>query len=341
MRRFNPAPKARPKAPSWHHVLVLLAALALVFVSIPLSAQRPRMHTVVAGDTLARVARRYHATVESIREANRIRGDNLRLGQELLVPREGEDPAALRSGRVAPSGPSPEQTRATARANRIGLGRARTAQTLLSHPPERAWIVAAGNARMPGTLEVPVRGGQFIRGWGSGRAGYHLAMDIRGPVGANIRASERGVVAYSGNEISGYGNFVMIQHPNGWVTAYAHNRENVVRAGETVRRGQTVAHLGNTGTSHGAHLHFMLIYNGEHCDPAPLFRPRIGPRVAPITWRRGRPPEGVQCLPRSARPHPEYAARRAEARLARRQAGAAEPEVDDVGDADDDLPEGE
>ena len=92
MRRFNPAPKARPKAPSWHHVLVLLAALALVFVSIPLSAQRPRMHTVVAGDTLARVARRYHATVEAIREANRIRGDNLRLGQELLVPREGGGP---------------------------------------------------------------------------------------------------------------------------------------------------------------------------------------------------------------------------------------------------------
>lgn len=341
MRRPT-APRGEPARSEtlWKRVLVLLAALALVFTALPLSAQRPRVHTVAAGDTLARIARRYHATIESIREANRIRGDRLRLGQELLVPREGEDPVALRAGRVAPSGPTPEQVRATARANRIGLGRARTAQTLLSHPPERAWIVAAGGARLPGTLEQPVRGGQFIRGWGSGRAGYHLAIDIRGPVGANIRAAERGVVAYSGNEISGYGNFVMIQHPNGWVTAYAHNRENTVRAGETVRRGQTVAHLGNTGTSHGAHLHFMFIYNGEHCDPAPLFRPRLGPRVAPLTWRRGRPPEGIQCLPRSARPHPEYAARRAEARRARAE-GAAAPEVEEMGDADEDLPEAE
>ena len=339
MRRYSRSKETRASA-IWRRVLVLLAALALVFTALPLSAQRPRIHTVVAGDTLARIARRYHANIESIREANRVRGDRLRLGQELLVPREGEDPVALRSGRVAPSGPSPEQVRATARANRIGLGRARTAQQLLSHPPERSWIVAAGNARMPGTLEQPVRGGQFIRGWGSGRAGYHLAVDIRGPVGANIRAAERGVVAYSGNEVEGYGNFVMIQHPNGWVTAYAHNRDLVVRAGETVRRGQTIAHLGNTGRSHGAHLHFMLIYNGEHCDPAPLFRPRLGPRVAPITWRRGRPPEGVQCLPRSARPHPEYAARRAEARRAR-AAGATQPEVEELGDADDDLSETE
>lgn len=323
---------------SWcSRALVLLAAFALLFASVPLSAQRPRVHTVASGDTLVRIARRYHANVEAIRDANRLRGDRLRLGQELLVPREGEDPAALRAGRVAPAGPTPAQARATARANRIGLGRARTAQTLLSHPPERAWIVAAGNARMGGTLELPVRGGQFIRGWGSGRAGYHLAIDIRGAVGANIRASERGVVAYAGNEISGYGNFVMIQHPNGWVTAYAHNRDLVVRPGETVRRGQTVAHLGNTGTSHGAHLHFMLIYNGEHCDPAPLFRPHMGPRTPALTWRRGRPPEGIQCLPRSARPHPEYAARRAEERQAHAEGGAE----GEFGDADDDLHEEE
>jgi len=326
--------------PRW---LAVLLALAVVLVPTgPASrAQRPRIHVVREGDTLARIARRYHADVEAIRDANRIRGDRVRLGQELVVPRAGEDPSALRQGTVTPAGPSREQRQASARANRLGLGRARTAQQLLSHSPERSWVVAAGGApgRMPGTLGLPVRNGQFIRGWGSGTAGYHLAMDIRGPVGAPIRAAERGIVAYAGNDISGYGNFVMIQHPNGWVTAYAHNRDLTVTPGEIVRRGQTVAHLGNTGTSHGAHLHFMLIREGEHCDPAPLFRPRIGPRVRQVEWRRGRPPEGVQCLPRSARPHPEYAARRADARRGRQASDGEGTEDDDVGDADEDIPE--
>lgn len=325
-------------------LLLALGAILALTVSSPVEAQRPRTHVVREGDTLARIARRYHADVEAIRDANRIRGDRVRIGQELLVPREGEDPTQLRQGRVAPSGPSREQRQATTRANRLGLGRARTAQQLLSHPPERSWVVAAGAAgrRMPGTLEMPVRGGRFIRGWGSGTAGYHLAVDIRGPTGAPIRASERGIVAYAGNEISGYGNFVIIQHPNGWVTAYAHNRDLTVVAGQTVRRGQIVAHLGNTGTSHGAHLHFILIRDGEHCDPAPLFRPHIGPRTRQVEWRRGRPPEGVQCVARSQRPHPVYAARRAEARRARAEAaggGTVEVEADEEGDADDDLPE--
>lgn len=322
-------------------VVTLLGALA------PVAAQRggtprPRMHVVRQGDTLARIARRYHADVEAIRDANHLRGDRVRVGQELIVPREGEDPAQLRQGRVAPAGPTREQRQASARANRLGLGRARAAQQLLSHPPERSWIVAAGASgrRMPGTLEMPVRGGRFIRGWGSGTAGYHLAVDIRGPTGTPIRAAERGIVAYAGNEISGYGNFVMIQHPNGWVTAYAHNRDLTVVAGQVVRRGQIVAHLGNTGTSHGPHLHFILIRDGEHCDPSPLFRPHIGPRTRLLEWRRGRrPPEGVQCLPRSARPHPEYAARRAEARRARTAVAEGDEADDDVGDADDDLPE--
>lgn len=331
------------RAVGW--LAALLVAVAMLVPMGGTHAQRPRVHVVREGDTLARIARRYHADVEAIRDANRIRGDRVRVGQELLVPREGEDPAALRQGTVTPAGPSREQRQATARANRLGLGRARTAQQLLSHAPERSWLVAAGGARgrMPGTLGLPVRGGAFIRGWGSGTGGYHLAMDIRGPVGAPIRAAERGIVAYAGNEISGYGNFVMIQHPNGWVTAYAHNRDLTVVPGEIVRRGQTVAHLGNTGTSHGAHLHFILIREGEHCDPAPLFRPHIGPRTRQLEWRRGRPPEGVQCLARSQRPHPEYAARRADARRARQAAAGAAAddaaEDDDVGDADDDMPE--
>lgn len=283
--------------------LALLASLVLALAALaPSATYAQRTYTVRPGDTLARIARRYHTTITAIREANGLSSDSVRDGQELFVPRPGEEAEAR------PSAASDRvQRQARARADRLGLGRARAGRALLSHAPERRWVVAAGAMRgVNGTLLMPVAGGAMIRGWGSGPGGYHLAMDIRGRTGQPIRACERGIVAYAGNEISGYGNFVMIVHPNGLVTAYAHNQDMLVTAGQIVSRGDRVSTLGNTGLSHGPHLHFMLIHDGDHCDPAPLFRPHIGPRTPEARWRRGRAPSGVQCLPRSARPHPDY-----------------------------------
>jgi len=282
---------------------ILLTSLVLALAALaPSISSAQRTYTVQPGDTLARIARRYHTTITAIREANGLHSDAVRDGQELFVPRRGE------ATESHPSAASDRAQRAArARADRLGLGRARTGRSLLVHAPDRRWVVAAGAARgLTGTLLMPVAGGAMIRGWGSGPGGYHLAMDIRGTVGQPIRACERGIVAYAGNEISGYGNFVMIVHPSGLVTAYAHNRDMLVTAGQVVARGDRVSTLGNTGLSHGPHLHFMLIHDGEHCDPAPLFRPHIGPRTPEARWRRGHAPAGLQCLPRSARPHPGY-----------------------------------
>ncbi|MEM9074841.1 MAG: M23 family metallopeptidase, partial [Myxococcota bacterium] len=160
-----------------------------------------------------------------------------------------------------------------------------------------------------GTLLLPIDTAYYMRGWGSGPGGYHLAVDIGSPPGTPIRASERGIVAYVGTGIRGYGRFVMIVHPSGLVTAYAHNRETLVVAGELVARGQIVSLLGNTGLSRGPHLHFMLLHEGEHCDPLPLLRPAItlrnGRAVETRTTRWGEErPEEVRCLPRNARRHP-------------------------------------
>lgn len=280
---------------------IVFLVLALGVFAPPLSSAQ-RTYTVRPGDTLARIARRYHTTITAIREANGLRSDSVRDGQELFVPRPGEATEATPSAAMARA-----ERVAHARADRLGLGRARTGRSLLVHAPERRWVVAAGAPRgLVGTLLMPVAGGAMIRGWGSGPGGYHLAMDIRGRTGQPIRACERGIVAYAGNEISGYGNFVMIIHPSGLVTAYAHNQDMLVVPGQLVARGDRVSTLGNTGLSHGPHLHFMLIHDGEHCDPAPLFRPHIGPHTPEARWRRGHEPAGVQCLPRSARPHPDY-----------------------------------
>ncbi|MCC7539376.1 MAG: M23 family metallopeptidase [Deltaproteobacteria bacterium] len=266
----------------------------------------PQVHRVRQGDTLTRIARRYGVQVREIQNANGLgRRSRLAVGQELLIPGDepidGQTLASMRERRA--------RGRAAATAERLGVGTTRGAQNLLVDPPPRRWVRAAGRGRLQGTLLFPVPRGWWGRGWGSGRGGYHLAVDMPGPSGSPVRAAERGLVVYADNGVRGYGNFVMIVHPNGWVTAYAHNSRFRVTAGQKVRRGERIADLGSTGISRGPHVHFMLMHDGEHCDPTPLFRPsarhRGGRRVrAPAVRWRDRQPESIRCLPRSARPFP-------------------------------------
>jgi murein DD-endopeptidase MepM/ murein hydrolase activator NlpD len=91
--------------------------------------------------------------------------------------------------------------------------------------------------------------------------GIHEAIDIGGAEGNAIWAVDTGVVVYSGWSEYGYGNLLVIDHGNGWQSAYAHLQYISVGCGDAVYQGSTVAYLGNTGNSSGAHLHFELRHN--------------------------------------------------------------------------------
>ena len=77
-----------------------------------------------------------------------------------------------------------------------------------------------------------------------------------------------GKIKYSDNKISGYGNMIIIQHKDDIYSVYAHNNKNLVSEGDTVRQGQVIAHLGNTGRSTGPHLHFEMRYKNKARNPA-------------------------------------------------------------------------
>lgn len=100
----------------------------------------------------------------------------------------------------------------------------------------------------------------------TGKLDYHKGLDMAGKEGSDIVAVASGVVTWSGPRY-GYGNLVEITHGNGYVTRYGHNKENVVKVGETVKKGQVVAKLGNTGRSTGPHVHFEVWRNGRTVDP--------------------------------------------------------------------------
>jgi len=269
-------------------------------------------HAVEPGETVWDLANAFQVSVAEIMAANGLSATEvtrLSTGTRLFIPGVSED----RRGRVRRQVTGAQRT-ATALARRLALGTRQVASDLLRGRVRRPWIRAAGDsARMPGTLQWPVTNGRFVRGYGSGEGGYHLAVDVAGDIGWNVRAAAPGIVGYSGNEIRGYGNIVLLIHPGGWVTMYAHNSSNFVVAGQRVPRGGILAEVGSTGISRGPHVHFEFMYDGRNCDPAVLFRPgarhRSG-RVTPLdytTWTvPDRRPEAVRCAPRRRFPRSRW-----------------------------------
>jgi murein DD-endopeptidase MepM/ murein hydrolase activator NlpD len=113
----------------------------------------------------------------------------------------------------------------------------------------------------------PVRG-RLIAGFGSKPDGtQNDGINLAVPEGTPIKAADDGVVVYAGNELKGYGNLVLIQHTNGFVTAYAHASELMVKRGDTVKRGQVIAHAGQTGNVTSPQLHFEIRKGSTPVDP--------------------------------------------------------------------------
>ncbi len=96
----------------------------------------------------------------------------------------------------------------------------------------------------------------------------HPGLDYSGSAGDAIIAVDSGVVVYSGWSNFGYGNLIVIDHGNGWQSAYAHLNDVYVYCGQSVFQGATIGPMGSTGNSTGPHLHFELIFNGGKVNPA-------------------------------------------------------------------------
>ncbi len=129
-----------------------------------------------------------------------------------------------------------------------------------SLPPAAA--AASSGAANP-EFRWPARG-RIIQGF---KSGGNDGINIAVPEGTAVKAAESGVVAYAGSEIKGFGNLVLIRHPNGYVSAYANNGELDVKRGEQVKRGQTIAKSGQSGNVASPQLHFELRKGSTPVDP--------------------------------------------------------------------------
>jgi murein DD-endopeptidase MepM/ murein hydrolase activator NlpD len=130
----------------------------------------------------------------------------------------------------------------------------------------------------------PVRG-DIINGFGSKGLGVRNdGVDLRSPEGSAVHAAAPGEVVYAGNQIPGYGNLVLIQHADGWVTAYAHLSRMSVQMRQHVDQGQEVGQVGATGGVSEPQLHFEIRYKGNAGETARPIDPML---VLPATAASG------------------------------------------------------
>ncbi len=137
-------------------------------------------------------------------------------------------------------------------------------EQLLRHRQLHDRVMPSGNAVENGHLSSKF--GSRIDPF-SGKQEHHKGIDIAGKAGSDVLALGDGVVIWSGKR-NGYGNLVEIDHGKGYITRYGHNREPLVQAGDTVRKGQAVALMGSTGRSTGPHVHIEVLRDGKQVNPA-------------------------------------------------------------------------
>ncbi|SMF75672.1 Murein DD-endopeptidase MepM and murein hydrolase activator NlpD, contain LysM domain [Azospirillum oryzae] len=134
--------------------------------------------------------------------------------------------------------------------------------------PEPKAEVGAPPPRGSARFLWPVKG-KLISGFGPKPDGLHNdGLNIAAPKGTAVVAADNGVVAYAGNELRGFGNLLLLKHSDGWITAYAHLDKIEVERGATVKRGQLIARVGQTGGVSSPQLHFELRKGSQAVDPS-------------------------------------------------------------------------
>jgi murein DD-endopeptidase MepM/ murein hydrolase activator NlpD len=243
-------------------------------------------YTMKQGDSLYAIARRHNVKVSELERYNGITdvrkvkpGTTLRLpASAASAPAAEEAPPVTASNDAPPPAsssdsyapPSAQPTILNAREPAASADN-RVAKLDTPSRTDDSGAGAPGSGSVAGAkLRWPVMG-KIVSGFGPRPDGTHNdGINVAAPMGTDIHAAENGVVAYAGDELKGYGNLVLVRHDNGWVTAYAHADELLVKRGDRIKRGQIIAKAGRTGQVDQPQVHFELRQGQKPVDPTPF-----------------------------------------------------------------------
>ena len=223
--------------------------------------------TVASGDTLYSIGRKFGVAPFAIADLNGLPHNKpLNLGQSLKIP-AGARAVVAQDTSVDENAISDTPDKSNVVANVPGKKPAPL--TLPKDQPDEQVAQAAPTTDVAAALALrwPLKG-KVISGFGAKPNGLkNEGINIAVPEGTNIQAAEGGVVAYAGNELKGYGNLVLVRHAGGYVTAYAHASQLLVKRGDTVKRGDVIAKAGQTGAVQSPQLHFEVRKGATALDP--------------------------------------------------------------------------
>lgn len=216
------------------------------------------VHRVVYGDSIYNIAKRYHIRQEDLRVWNNLDSDVISIGQVLKI----KGPAGS-----AANAPAPAESNVSAPVVHYAPS---TQETKINKP-----VATSPRAPQPVTVQNTSKAARVIGGitWiqpAQGRLVERFSprskgINIVGSLGTPVVAVADGKVIYS-NMLAGYGNLVILQHSEQYLSAYANNQSNLVKEGDRVKRGQKIATMGKTDAPR-VQLHFEVRQNGQAVDP--------------------------------------------------------------------------
>jgi murein DD-endopeptidase MepM/ murein hydrolase activator NlpD len=241
-------------------------------------------HVIESGESLYTIARRYDVTAQAIVQANGMSSpDKIYVGQKVIIPGRpdllaAKGPATAKVASIAPveSPVSKPTTMALADPKKTAaITDPKLVDPNTSTTPVKQVAVADPAPKTP-KVEPAMSGADKFRWPVSGKvstdfiASKGTGINIDAPEGAAVRAAENGTVIYVGSGVEGYGNLILIRHPNGYVSAYAHLKATGVTKGDAVSRGDNIGSVGMTGSVTHPLLHFELRQGATPVDPIPL-----------------------------------------------------------------------
>lgn len=231
-----------------------------LYVGQRLRMPTARTHTVVHGDTLYSISRLYNVDVTTLSRLNNLREPyTLSIGQKLALP------ASVGSGYT--SATTVESKKTATKTTWFSSKTTKNTSAKKSSSAKKTYTAKAPSTYRKNKFAWPVRGTIISKFGTIGKGRSNDGINIKVPLGTTVKAADAGKVAYAGNELKGFGNLILIQHNDGWITAYAHNSSFLVKKGQWVAKGSPIAKAGSSGGVNTPQLHFEVRSGKKPLNP--------------------------------------------------------------------------
>ena len=215
-----------------------------IFPNQKIFIPKKRTHIVKRGDTLYSISRKYRTDVFTVSRFNNLKNVNqIYTNQKLIIPDHFEKKVASNFNKKEPK-----------KVKKIIAKKKNKKKKTYKQKFNESFI-------------WPVKG-KIISKYGSNHPGFfNDGINIESVSGEDVKASSAGEIVYSGNEIPGYGNLILIKHSKNWITAYAHLQKIYKKKGTLVKKGESIGAIGNSGNVKIPQLHFEIRKGKEAVDP--------------------------------------------------------------------------